>query len=133
MRLCSLLGCWSADVQGLEYSAEPKAQIILQLLGAYSVVEHPLAMYLTNGAVYHRVTLIGKEVVCWRNLTPQAALHCVVQELEKVRSSLPLLATRQTPSDTSFLCRRRHVLITSWMKQWWHQSWLSLSNSRMLP
>ena len=61
LHLCNLLGCWPADVLGLEYSARPRAQIILQLIGAYSVVQHPLALYLTNGAVYHRVTLIGKK------------------------------------------------------------------------
>ena len=84
LHLCNLLSCWSADVLGLEYSAQPRAQVILQLIGAYSVVQHPLALYLTNGAVYHRVTLIGKEVVCWRKLTPREAIHCMVQELDKV-------------------------------------------------
>ena len=86
LHLCNFLGCWIADVQGLQYSSMPKGQVILQLFAAYSVVQHPLALYLTDGAVYHRVTLIGKEVVCWRDLTPQQALHCMVQELAKVRS-----------------------------------------------
>ena len=84
--MCNLLGCWSTGVQGLQYEAMPKAQVILQLLGAFSAVQHPLALYLTDGTVYHRVTLIGKEVVCWRDLTPRAALCCMVQELDKVRS-----------------------------------------------
>ena len=84
MLVCKVLGCCSADVQGLEFKSTYKGHVILELLAAYSVVEHPLALYLTDGMAYHRLTLIGKHLVCWRNLTPQQALHCMVQELDKV-------------------------------------------------
>ena len=48
LHLCKLVGCWITGVQGLQYEALPKAQVILQLLGAFSAVQHPFALYLTG-------------------------------------------------------------------------------------
>ena len=85
LHVCELLGCWSTGFQALQFKAMPKAQVMLQLLGAFSAVQHPLALHLTGGTVSHCVTLIGKEMVCWRDLTPLEALRCMVQELDEVK------------------------------------------------
>ena len=68
-------------------SARHKGQAILELLATYSAVQHPLSLYLTDGLVYHRLTLLGKKLACWKDIEPQQALHCMVRELKKASCS----------------------------------------------
>ena len=76
-------------MEPLAYAGRDKGQAILELLGLYSRVEWPLSLYLTDGLVYHRLTLIGKQLICWEDLQPRQALHSMVIELAKVSCKTP--------------------------------------------
>ncbi len=68
----------------VKYAGSEKCQLVLELIGAFSKAEWPLALYLSDGLTYHRVTLNGKRLFYWEKLEPREALYCMVTDLKEV-------------------------------------------------
>ena len=72
-----------------EFMGRPKGQATMELLAAYAIAEHPVAMVLTDSHVYHLLRLRGTSLICWANLKgPVAMQHLAVYLRTQVRACM---------------------------------------------
>ena len=70
-------------VAGLNFAARVKGQAILEVLACFAVVRKKVALYLTDGVKYHRLTLTDDQLLYHLDLDVPTALSFLVQDIEQ--------------------------------------------------
>lgn len=68
----------------LSFAAGEKGQVILETLACFAVVRKPMSLYLTDGSIYHRLTIHDNDLVYHLDLDVPTALSFMVQDIKKV-------------------------------------------------
>ena len=71
---------------------KPRARPSLSFWAVMRQLNTPLTLYLTDGDVFHRLVLVGKELRFWKNLGAKEALYWMTQDLAAVRFGLGCFA-----------------------------------------
>ena len=77
-------------VAGLSFAARVKGQAILEVLACFAVVCKKVALYLTDGVKYHRLTLTDDQLLYHLDLDVPTALSFMVQDIKQKVTYLSL-------------------------------------------
>ena len=70
-------------VAGLSFAARVKGQAILEVLACFAIVRKKIALYLTDGVNYHRLTLTDDQLLYHLDLDAPTALSFMVQDINQ--------------------------------------------------
>ena len=76
-----MTGCL-AWIAGFKFAARVKGQAILEVLACFAFVRKKIALYLTNGVEYHRLTLTNDQLLYHLDLDAPTTLSCMVQDIQ---------------------------------------------------